>query len=81
MNDIYDMNSDEKYAVRFGQVAIDQGFITREQLQEALLEQFANDPYSRLRPRKLIGEILFEKGWMTLHQIDLVLKELFSYPH
>lgn len=80
MNEIYDMNSEEKYALRFGQVAIDQGFITREQLQEALLEQFANDPYSSHQQHKLIGEILFEKGWLTLHQIDLVLKELFAFP-
>ena len=36
------------------------------------------DPSARLRPRKLIVEILFEKGWMTLNQIDSVLEEIFK---
>lgn len=66
-----------KYALRFGKVAIDLGFLTREQLQDALIEQFSSDSSARLRPRKLIGEVLFEKGWITLSQIDQVLAEIF----
>jgi len=67
-----------KYAIHFGQIAIAKGFITEKQLHEALGEQYSNDSYARLRPRKLIGEIMFEKGWMDLHQIDVVLEEVFK---
>ena len=75
-----DINCEEQYANRFGEVAITLGFIDREQLQEALLEQFSFSGSARLRPRKLIGEVLIEKGWLTLHQVDLVLKEIFTQP-
>jgi hypothetical protein len=73
-----ELNPDEKYALRFGEVAIDLGFIDGEQLQEALLEQFSLNDSARFRHRKLIGELLVEKGWLTLHQVDLVLKYLYS---
>jgi hypothetical protein len=75
-----DIKPEEKYALRFGEVAINLGYIDREQLQEALLEQFSFSGSARLRPRKLIGEVLIEKGWLTLHQVDLVLKEIFTQP-
>jgi len=75
-----DINPEEKYALRFGEVAINLGYIDREQLQEALLEQFSLNGSARLRSRKLIGEVLVEKGWLTLHQVDLVLKEIFIQP-
>ncbi len=75
-----DIKPEEKYALRFGEVAINLGYIDREQLQEALLEQFSFSGPARLRPRKLIGEVLIEKGWLTLHQVDLVLKEIFIQP-
>ncbi len=71
-------NSSTKYVIRFGQIAIDMGFLTMEQLQEALLVQFSNDSSARLRPRKLIGEIFFEKRFMTLAQIDIVLEEILK---
>ena len=67
-----------KYALNFGQIAIEKGFITQKQMHEALGEQYSNDSYAKLRPRKLIGEIMFEKGWMDLHQIDIVLEEVFK---
>ncbi|RJQ18054.1 MAG: hypothetical protein C4560_07680 [Nitrospiraceae bacterium] len=67
-----------KYAFRFGRIAIDKGFVNNEQLQEALTEQVSNNPLARLRPHKLIGEILFEKGWMSLKQIEVVLAEMFK---
>jgi hypothetical protein len=67
-----------RYALHFGQIAIEKGFITEKQLHEALGEQYSNESYARLRPRKLIGEILFEKGLMDLHQIDIVLEEVFK---
>jgi hypothetical protein len=67
-----------KDVIRFGQIAVDMGFLTTEQLQEALSEQYSNDSYARLRPRKLIGEIFFEKRMMTLSQIDIVLEEILK---
>jgi len=74
-------NNDEmdlaiKYALRFGEIAVRQGFISRQQLRESLEEQVSNEPYLRLRPRKLIGEILFEQGWMNQNQIEIVLQEI-----
>ncbi len=67
-----------KYIPRFGQFALDKGFVTEEQLNTALNEQISNDPSARLRPHKLIGEIFFEKGWMTSKQIEIVLTDILS---
>lgn len=67
-----------KNFLRFGQVAVERGFVTEEQLKEVLSEQIANDPYVRLRPRRLIGEIFLEKGWMNSMQIQTVLAEIFE---
>ncbi len=78
MNSESDKDLEEKYALRFGQIATGMGFVTSEQVREALDEQMSNSLSARLRPRKLIGEILFEKGWMTLKQIEAVLAEIFK---
>jgi hypothetical protein len=78
MDHVNDKDLAEKYALRFGQIATDMGFVTSEQVREALDEQMSNTLSARLRPRRLIGEILFEKGWMTLKQIEMVLAEIFK---
>ena len=56
---------------RFGVVAVKSGFITPEQLIEALtiqvLEELKGDK------RRLIGKILYEKGYLTMPQIAEVL--------
>ena len=65
-----------KYSLRFGEIAIMKGFITAAQEEEALAEQALSYPSTKLRPHKLIGEILLEKGWMTFAQIFIVLEEL-----
>lgn len=71
------MEDDYKaYALRFGEVEVKKGFITTSQVQEALAEQLSVEPSSRLRPQKLIGEILLEKGFMTHEQVLAVLKVL-----
>ena len=67
----------QKKFLRFGQIAINKGFVTEEQLKEVLSEQIANDPHIRLRPRRLVGDIFFEKGWMNSQQIQTVLAEIF----
>jgi hypothetical protein len=65
-----------RYAHRFGQIAVRMGFVNEEQVKEALTEQITYDSSSRLRPHKLIGEILFENRWLTLNQIEKVLEEI-----
>lgn len=61
---------------KFCRVAVDMGFITEKQMEEALDEQIANDPFSRLRPHRLIGDILLERGWMNSGQVEAVLEKL-----
>jgi len=60
--------------IRFGIVAIDKGFITAEQLIEALRTQIMGD--IQQKGHKLIGTILLEMGLVTREQIDEVVKEL-----
>ncbi len=64
----------KKYCPRFGKISVDMGFVTAEQLKEALAEQ-AEDSLSR-KPHRLIGNIFFKNGWMTGEQIDIALNEL-----
>lgn len=66
------------YCRRFGQVAVERGYITPEQLKEALSEQ-VDDDLSKRRHR-LLGDILFEKNWMTTNQVVAVLNEALRYP-
>ncbi len=56
---------------RFGVVAVKGGFITPEQLCEALTTQVLEE--LKGNKRCLIGEILHEKGYITTDQIDEVL--------
>ncbi|MCK5426241.1 MAG: hypothetical protein KAJ34_00985 [Thermodesulfovibrionia bacterium] len=69
--------STQTYCRRFGKIAADMGFVTAEQVKEALTEQF-NDDTSDKRHR-LIGEIMLMKGWMNTKQIDEVLNEQTKY--
>jgi len=64
----------EEYCSRFGQIAVEKGFITIEQLKTALSEQVDDDVANRRH--RLIGTILFERDWITGQQIDIVLTEL-----
>ncbi|MBI5741385.1 MAG: hypothetical protein HZA16_11805 [Nitrospirae bacterium] len=65
-----------KFAHKFGQVAVEMGFVTPEQVREVLSEQVSLDSSSRLRPPRLVGEIFFEKGWMTQKQIRMVMEKI-----
>lgn len=58
---------------QFGLMAVDLGYITPGQLQEALMEQRGDDQAGR--PRLPIGSILYEKGWITLHQFEDVFNK------
>ncbi len=74
MGNEFDKELSKKYCRRFGQIAVALGFITVRQLKEVLIEQVEDD-LSNKRHR-LIGDILFEKGWMTPEQIDMVLNKI-----
>ena len=56
---------------RFGVVAVKGGFITPEQLTDALTIQVLEELEGN--KRRLIGEILLEKGYITTDQIEEVL--------
>ncbi|UCD32951.1 MAG: hypothetical protein JSV38_03475 [Desulfobacterales bacterium] len=62
----------EKLDKQFGIVAIESGFITPEQLLEAVRIQVYEDLEGT--KHRLIGEILRAKGYITTEQIDEVLK-------
>ena len=71
-----DKEISKKYCNRFGMIAVGKGFVTADQLKEALTEQ-ADDNLS-YRPHRLIGRIFFDKGRITDEQINIVLNELFK---
>ena len=68
------LNSIIEYAWRFGQIAVLKGFITEQQLEDALDNQINHNLIND--NHKLIGEILFEKRWMTQDQIAIVLENM-----
>ncbi len=76
MTDDIDKTLSKKYCARFGMIAVDLKIITSEQLKEALSEQIDDDISNR--PHRVIGRILFEKGWISLEQIEIVLDNLFK---
>ncbi len=75
-NGVYIKKLSKKYCPQFGKIAVDMGFVTAEQLTEAIAEQ-VEDILSK-KPRRLIGSISFEHGWITRDQIDFVVYELFE---
>jgi len=66
----------DKYCPRFGHLAVELGYVTPEQLKEALGEQ-VDDNLSG-RPHRILGAIFFDRGWMTPGQIEEVLNLLFG---
>ena len=64
----------EKRQLRFGVVAVEKGFITPDQLFEALKVQVREDLESETH--RLVGEILLEQGAITPEQKDEVLEVL-----
>lgn len=64
------------YCPRFGQLAVEMGFITTEQLKQGLFEQV--DDNLANRPHRILGTIFFDHGWMTPGQIDAVLNRMFQ---
>ena len=56
---------------RFGVTAVEKGFITKDQLFEALRMQITEE--IEKKEHRLIGRILYDMGLLTLSQIDDVL--------
>jgi len=65
-----------EYCKRFGQIATEKGYVTPEQLKEALTEQVDDDLANR--PHRLLGAIFFIRNRMTAKQIETVLNEMFG---
>ncbi len=59
---------------RFGTIAVEKGFLTKEQLLEALNIQAKENIESDTH--RLIGQILLDRGYMTEDQIDSVLESI-----
>ena len=66
----------ETYEERFGNIAIAKGFITTEDLLNALRIQVQEE--TEKKKHSLIGQILLEQGVISGEQIQQVLAELFS---
>lgn len=64
-----------KLCHRFGTIAVKKGFITKDQLKEAMMEQLEDDLAGK--DHRIIGAILYKNGWITWEQVDVVLRELF----
>lgn len=66
----------EPYCSRFGTIAVTLGYLSIEQLKQALDEQVEDDLSGR--PHRVLGAICFALGWMTPEQIDVVLNHMFQ---
>jgi hypothetical protein len=64
------------YERRFGNIAIEKGFIVSYDLAEALKIQVQEE--IEIDDRRLIGQILFELNRITVDQIKEVLGELIG---
>jgi hypothetical protein len=76
MKNDFDIKPSVKYSHRFGDIAVDMGFVTAEQVKEAIAEQIDNDMNNRRH--MFIGEIMLMKGWINIKQLDIVLNELYK---
>ena len=66
--------SEGKLDKRFGAVAIDKGFITLENLIEAIKIQIIENLDGS--DHRLIGQVLWEEGYLNTEQINEVLKTM-----
>ena len=71
-----DKELSKKYCPRFGQIAVEKGYVTPEQVKQAVSEQIDDDMADR--PHRLIGRIFLDNGNMNPQQIEMVLHELFK---
>jgi hypothetical protein len=64
----------ERFEKRFGVIAVEKGFITPDQLFDALKVQVQDD--MEAGSHRLIGEILCAHNAMSFEQVDQVLRVL-----
>jgi hypothetical protein len=64
------------HRVRFGQIAVKMGFISGQQLKEAISEQIDDDLADT--NHRFLGDILLGKQLLNLEQVDLILDEIFK---
>ena len=69
-------NQPESFCSRFGTIAVELGYLNRQQLLQALAEQVDDD--LRRRPHRVLGAICFDHDWMTPSEIDEVLNAMFK---
>ena len=65
----------EHYEKQFGIIAIEKGFISSDELIEALKIQVKED--IEYETHRLIGEILLDQNFITAQQIQEVLNTIF----
>lgn len=66
----------ELMQIRFGLSAVEMGFITADQLVEALKTQVMED--IEKKEHRLIGTILLDMGFITSDQIDKVVYKMMN---
>jgi hypothetical protein len=59
---------------RFGEIAAQKGFVSLEEVKSAIGEQIDDDVNGR--EHRLLGTILYDNGFITEYQVDVVLQEL-----
>ena len=64
----------EDLDLRFGSIAVKKGFITSEQLIEVLSIQATENVENN--KHRIIGTILREKEYLSIEQIDEILKKM-----
>ncbi len=77
MDNSIDKKLPQKYYPRFAATAVLRGFVTAEQVKEALTEQLEDNILDK--PHRQIGQILLTNNWISAEQIDIVLHEMHSY--
>jgi len=66
----------DQFCPRFGQIAVNMGYISESQLKEALCQQV--DENLSGKKHRLLGTILFEKGWMSSDQVEEAMNTLLE---
>lgn len=61
-----------KKSIRFGQIAVEMGFLSEARLKQALCLQVDDDLAGK--KHRLIGTIMLENDWMSNEHIETVLK-------
>lgn len=69
-----DSNATSCRCHRFGAIAVLKGFVTIDEVKEAIMDQVEDDLSGC--EHRLLGNILFERGLITENQIETVMLEL-----